>query len=133
VYIQSITSRSTGEYGGDTMENHSLAQIDETAPLACSLTDDELAARGATVDDLFAAALEVEELADGYALKIPSASPWPERALAFVQEERSCCQFFTFELIFSPNLGPIWLSIRGPEGVKLIVGEWLARRNVDTP
>jgi hypothetical protein len=115
------------------MENHPLAQIDESAALACSLTDAELAARDATVDDLFAAALELEELADGYALKIPSASPWPERALAFVQEERNCCQFFTFELIFSPNLGPIWLSIRGPEGVKLILREMLARRSVDTP
>ena len=115
------------------MNSHPLAQIDQEASLACSLTSSELAARATTVDDLFAAALEFEELDDGYALKIPSGSPWPERALSFVQEERSCCQFFTFELIFSPNLGPIWLSIRGPEGVKAIVGEWLNRGNLDTP
>jgi hypothetical protein len=115
------------------VNSHPLAQVDAEAPLACSLTNAELAARATTVDAMFAAALEFEELADGYALKIPSASPWPERALSFVQEERSCCQFFTFELIFSPNLGPIWLSIRGPEGVKVIVGEWLNRRNLDTP
>src|SRR5215469_13252166 len=108
-----------------TMKSHPLAQIDQEAPLDCNLPSGELAARATTVDELFAAALEFEELDNGYALKIPSSSPWPERVLSFVQEERSCCQFFTFELIFSPNLGPIWLSIRGPEGVKAIVGEWL--------
>jgi hypothetical protein len=115
------------------MNSHPLAQIDQEAPLACSLTNAEFAARATTVDDLFAAALEFEELDDGYALKVPSDSPWPEKALSFVQEERSCCQFFTFELIFSPNLGPIWLSIRGPQGVKAIVGDWLNRRKVDIP
>jgi hypothetical protein len=115
------------------VNSHPLAQVDEEAPLACSLTNAELAERATTVDELLGVAEEYEELADGYALRVPSNSPWPERVLSFVQEERSCCQFFTFELIFSPNLGPIWLSIRGPDGVKTIVGEWLNRRNRTTP
>lgn len=113
--------------------SHPLAQIDEGAPLVCTLTTEERTTRATKVDDLFGGILGVEELADGYALEFPSASPWPGRVLDFVQEERSCCLFFTFELAFLPNQGPIWLSIRGREGVKPLVGEWLSRQNVDLP
>jgi hypothetical protein len=30
----------------------------------------------------------------------------------------ACCPFFTFELTFEPDSGPIWLRVRGQEGVK---------------
>ena len=32
--------------------------------------------------------------------------------------ERDCCAFFTFELMFQPQHGPISLRLRGPDGVK---------------
>jgi len=35
--------------------------------------------------------------------------------------ERDCCPFFTFELAFAPDHGPVWLRLRGPEGAKAVV------------
>ncbi len=106
------------------------ALIAEDAPIACSLSADELVTRGGEIDDLFAGVEQVRELADGYALRFPGISTCPQRVLDFIQGERSCCLFFTFELIFIPEQGPIWLRIRGPEGVKGLVMEMLTRQGI---
>src|SRR5260221_335657 len=75
-------------------------------PIACSLTADELVTRGEEIDDLFTGVQQTQELADGYALRFPGTSTWPQRVLDFIQGERNCCLFFTFELVFVPNQGP---------------------------
>lgn len=100
----------------------------EDVPIACSLTASELVTRGEEIDDLFTGVQQTRELADGYALQFPGTSTWPQRVLDFIQGERSCCLFFTFELVFLPNSGPIWLHIRGPEGTKEMVKDTLAKR-----
>ncbi len=102
----------------------------EDVPVACSLTANELVTRGTEIDDLFTGIEQVKELADGYALRFPGTSRWPQRVLDFIQGERSCCLFFTFEVFFLANLGPIWLHIRGPEGTKEMVKETLAERGI---
>ncbi len=95
--------------------------IADDVSIKCSLTADELVTRGEEIDDLFSGVQQTQELGDGYALRFPGTSPWPQRVLDFIQRERSCCLFFTFELVFIPNQGPLWLHIRGPEGVKEMV------------
>src|SRR5690348_549259 len=100
------------------MDNHNTEQSD--APIiACNLSAAEQAARerelAATV---FSKAEQTEELADGYALRFQGSDEWATRLLEFINFERVCCPFFTFELLFEPNQGAIWLKIRGPEGVK---------------
>ena len=90
-----------------------VALTAEDLPLACTLTAPELVTRGAEIDDLFTGVQQTEELTDGYALRFPGSPTWAERLLSFIQGERSCCLFFTFELVFQPNQGPIWLHIRG--------------------
>ena len=104
--------------------------IAEDAPVACSLTTGERVSRAEEISDLFTGIQEVEELTDGYALCFPGTSTWPQRVLDFIQGERSCCLFFTFELTFLPNQGSIWLYIRGPEGTKEMVREMLAEREI---
>jgi hypothetical protein len=99
-------------------------------PIACSLTADELVTRAEEIDDLFTGVRQTQELADGYALRFPGTSTWPQRVLDFIQGERNCCLFFTFELVFIPNQGPIWLHIRGPEGVKEVVRDTLTKRGI---
>jgi hypothetical protein len=63
------------------------------------------------------------ELEDGYAFRFPGDTIWAARLLQFVTSERECCPFFTFELVFEPGQGPIWLRLRGPEGVKEFIRE----------
>ena len=96
--------------------------------LACSLTGDDLAARGEVVRPLMASYQKLQELEDGYAFQFPGGSEWIQRVVTFVAEERQCCPFFTFELQFEPNLGPIWLRLRGSAEIKaLLRAQWLTQ------
>jgi hypothetical protein len=107
-----------------------VAFIAEDVPVACSLTAGELVTRAEEINDLFTGVQQVRELSDGYALHFPGTSSWPQRVLDFIQGERSCCLFFTFEVTFLPNQGPIWLHIRGPEGTKEMVKEMLVGKGI---
>jgi len=91
-------------------------------PIACALSEPELARRTAELETLIFAAVEaVAEIADGYAFRFPAAEIWLERLAGFVAAERRCCPFFRFEVVAEPGMGPIWLRLRGAEGVKAFV------------
>lgn len=70
------------------------------------------------VPKLYKAVEEIQELADGYAWRLPSS---PE-ILSLVSEdlhiERLCCPFVTYTLEITPNHGPFWLRMTGEGGVK---------------
>jgi hypothetical protein len=90
--------------------------------LACNLVGREFAERKETISrDLFAHADEVAELPDGFGYRFPNATPWAQKALAFIELEKLCCPFFTFELVFEPNDGPLWLRLRGSHAIKEFV------------
>src|SRR5262249_2225290 len=100
----------------------------EAVALACLLPGEDLAARSAVVRPFLAAHQQLQELADGYAFQFPGESEWIHRVVSFVAEERTCCPFFTFELHFEPNLGPIWLRLRGSAEIKaLLRDQWLTQ------
>jgi hypothetical protein len=93
-------------------------------PIICTLSTEELSVRGEEiVRNVLGGIQEVVELPDGYALRFPADASWAEKLLTLVVGERACCEFFTFELIFEPQQGPIWLHLRGPEGTKEVVAE----------
>src|SRR2546421_12909160 len=108
------------------MKQDSEVLPDEVA-LACSLTESEHVTRSAELEDLFKSVQQVNELADGYALRFPGSDTWANRLLQFITFERGCCPFFTFALVFEPQQGPIWLHLRGSEGVKAIIEEMINR------
>jgi hypothetical protein len=93
-------------------------------PLVCTLTEDEQATRREEMDPLFDHIERIEELPDGYAVRFPGDEALLPRLAEFIRAERDCCRFFTFELVAEPGLGPIWLRLRGADGVKAIVGGW---------
>ena len=97
----------------------------DEAPLACSLTESEQVTRAAEVSELFKGVQQVDELADGYALCFPGNDTWANTLVQFITYERRCCPFFRFALVFEPKQGPIWLHLRGPEGVKAIIEEMM--------
>lgn len=107
---------------------HDEPLIAEDVPLACSLTASEHTVRSTEIDDLLVGVSGVRELDDGYALCFPGQDPWPHKVFRFIEGERSCCPFFTFELTLLPQCGPLWLHIRGPQGVKDIIQGMIARR-----
>jgi hypothetical protein len=97
----------------------------DEVPLACTLSASEQVTRAEEVADLFKHIQQVDELADGYALRFPGSDTWANTLLQFITFERGCCPFFTFALVFEPKQGPIWLHVRGPEGVKAIIEEMI--------
>ena len=122
-----VPSMKTKSYKGERgVVMSDIQQGEETAPLACLLTGEDLAARGEVVRPLIASYQQLQELKDGYAFQFPGESEWIQRVVTFIAEERACCPFFTFELQFEPNMGPIWLRLRGSPEIKAILrDQWL--------
>lgn len=90
--------------------------------IACKLSEAEQALREEELArDIFRNCQEVAELADGYAFRFPGDAEWAAKLIEFIAFERKCCPFFTFELAFEPQEGPMWLRLKGPEGVKAFV------------
>jgi hypothetical protein len=95
-----------------------------TAPatITCKLIGREFTQRKeAITHELFRHTEEITELDDGFAFRFPAFDPWATRVLAFIAEERQCCPFFQFELVVTPNGGPISLRLRGSAKVKAFV------------
>ena len=86
-------------------------------PLACNLSGPEQQKRGGEMERIFEGCSRTDELKDGYEFSFPGSEVWAVRLTEFVVFERACCPFFAFELVFEPDGGPIWLRVRGPEGI----------------
>ena len=108
------------------MENGN--ELASSATIACSLSGQDLSQRQAVARDLFALAQQVEELPDGYAWRFPGEGEWQVRLLDFVAAERRCCGFFRIELVYEPGLGPVTLTLRGPEGTRAFIEQTFATR-----
>jgi hypothetical protein len=101
-----------------------MTRTDTSAVVACSLSEAEQAQRSEELTrDLFPFAEKVDELPDGYAWRFPGGGAWDAKLLDFIAAERSCCANFRIELVFEPRLGPVWLRLRGPDGVKAFITE----------
>jgi len=95
-------------------------QADEV-PFACNMQaiSAEERPRHLTVTGQMRQAIEeVGELPDGYAFRFAASQPSILLLSEFIARERACCPFFTFELVAERNEGPLWLSLRGREGIK---------------
>lgn len=92
-------------------------------PIACSLSAREFAERQDENNGLLREIEEIKELEQGYALKFAGTTEQVQALLQFIARERACCPFFTFELRFEPQNGPVWLSLSGPEGTKSFIQE----------
>ena len=95
--------------------------VNETQSLACDLTaipKDVREEHVSTAPQLFAAAQEVQELPNGYAIRFLNEPGRFMGIAKFIENERLCCSFFNFGLDIEPNSGPLWLRLTGDEGVK---------------
>lgn len=99
---------------------------EDPVELACTLSDSQLSERkDGALAELIAGAEETTALSDGYELRFPGSDEWARTLAEFIAAERECCAFFTFELVFQPQHGPISLRLRGPDGVKDFMKEMI--------
>lgn len=106
-------------------QNQNMAKIKDDvtreSPFACNvagLTSEQRQRYRVLIEKLESTKGEVRELADGYAIQF-SIEPTTIRDLAeFITYERLCCPFFDLEIAAEREGGPVWLRLRGREGVK---------------
>ena len=99
-------------------------QREQETALACDLTAIAATQREqhlSIAGRVFAAAQELRELPDGYALRLADSASNITLASEFIARERLCCPFFSFELVLEKERGPLWLQLRGREGVKAFI------------
>jgi hypothetical protein len=118
---------------GGTQSVAARDDVSEQIPIACLLPDATRQAREEEIAAaIFSAVLETRELPDGYSYRFQPGGEIASTLLQFIMFERECCPFFTFDLRFEPGGGPIWLTLRGPEGTKEFL-ESFAAGNAPTP
>jgi hypothetical protein len=100
-------------------------------PLACLLSDNERVPHQRQLQEMLGPAIqEVVELEDGFAMRFPADDQWVRALMDPIVSERACCPFLRLELQADPHMGPIWLRLRGPDGVKAFLKQRLERCNV---
>jgi hypothetical protein len=107
--------------GEETMMSRSSDTNPSTTglPIACDLSEQEQQQRRRELAaNIFRDFQQADELLDGYAFRFPGDEACSQRLLEFINFERRCCAFMTFELLFEPGQGSIWLRLRGAAGVK---------------
>ncbi len=102
------------------------------APIACTLTPEELQDRTASLSDLAARALTARETIDGGQRLRFIDLPDVERELRdAVAAESSCCSFLSMDL--RRQDGALVLDVTGPEQARPIISELLAWRSPRRP
>ena len=87
--------------------------------LTCKLTSPQLQERKATViASLKSQIIDKKELPDGYAFKFAGADSVIDELTEFIKTERSCCDFFSFNLKVSGDKKEAWLELTGEERAK---------------
>lgn len=103
---------------GSTYDSTMTRGVEDT-PIACLLTSEELRTREATLLAQFrSAVVSTEDLANGYAFRVPGDAKSVVVTAELIAAERECCPFLTFEFAAYPKMGPVVVRMTGPNGTK---------------
>jgi hypothetical protein len=67
------------------------------------------------------ARLETVELPDGFSFRLQGGRLTLPELAEWISAESKCCPFFDFEIQLERENGPLWLKLRGKEGVKRFI------------
>ena len=94
---------------------------DETAAIACTITDGEIPGRIEVVERLRGAAVTVARTEVGLLLVFPDNDAIRADLSEFVVDEKRCCQFWGFELVEKPD--GVGLRWEGPPQVSSLLDQ----------
>jgi hypothetical protein len=86
-----------------------------------ALTPKERARHEQLGKKIWAAHAATKELEDGYAFQLQKDKVNLVELAEWITGEDKCCSFFHFEIEVERNRGPLWLKIRGDEGIKKFI------------
>lgn len=101
-------------------------ELETQAPvIACDVSPFTLDQREYWVKEvapqLYSAVQEIQDLPNGYALRLPGEPEILRLAAEELNFGRLCCPFVHYALEIEPNRGPFWLRMTGGEGVKVFL------------
>lgn len=76
---------------------------------------------------LFAAAVAVRQLPDGYRIQLRDTPEILVLIAEFVEVDRRCCSFLHHRIDVEPNNAAIWLELSGGEGAKEAIASDIER------
>lgn len=102
----------------------------ENKPIACDTTaldPSEWERHREVTTQLVKLAEQVEELENGFRLRLPGEGAVIKLAAEYMSRERVCCPFLTFEIGGSGAAEVVALEITGPSGTKEVLSEAFGR------
>jgi hypothetical protein len=67
------------------------------------------------------ARVEIKELSNGFAFRLQKETVSVPELAEWVSGERKCCPFFDFGIHLEQDGGPLWLELKGKDGVKQFI------------
>lgn len=91
-------------------------------PIACDTSAiDDPEAHGRRSKALLDDCKEMRRIDGGLALRYPGEIDYARRILDFIEAERKCCPFLTFEVVIEAGGRTVWLVMGGDERVEAFV------------
>ncbi len=83
-----------------------------------ALSKTERQRHGQLIRELGAARMETQELPQGYAFRLQREKVSLADLSEWISYEARCCPFFDFEVELQRDNGPLWLKLKGKDGIK---------------
>ena len=88
-------------------------------PIACILTDAELATRRSELlPGLLSKSHSKEAIPGGFRWSFSESMGLLQAIARVIEAERICCKFLRFRLTVEPDGGPLFMEITGPDGTQ---------------
>jgi hypothetical protein len=104
---------------------------DDTAPIACTITNTEVPERVDIVERMRSAVTAIERTPTGLLLRFPDTPDVRTDLATFVVDEKRCCQFWGFDVIDSVD--SVALRWDGPPAVDRLLDELQTFFTSDAP
>jgi hypothetical protein len=104
--------------------NTNIQILAEATGFYCNLkafTQGERARHEQLSKKLREARLEITELSNGFAFRLQAEAVSLEDLAEWIAGERKCCPFFDFGIDLHQDGGPLWLELKGKDGVKQFI------------
>jgi len=124
VFLQSSFSVRAQQKSASPQANTNLQILAEATGFYCNLkafTTAERVRHEQLSKKLREARVEIKELSDGFAFRLQAGAVSLAELAEWVSGERKCCPFFDFGIDFEGDGGPLWLELKGKDGVKQFI------------
>jgi hypothetical protein len=97
-----------------------------SAPVACNPHAIEKNERARWLEvgrKVYGNVVELNELPDGFACRLPGNTEMLLDVAEYVSRDRRCCEFLRWTLRVEPELGAVWLTMTGSASAKALLRE----------